>query len=87
MRWSSRQVLNHQLTLQRPAYKHLRLLAQVTREQPTIKIIANKAEHAVSAEAKVRQNDADDDHETDNIDDGIHAVPLITGGLFCAPDM
>ena len=42
---------------------------------------------AVSAEAKVRQNDADDDHETDDIDDGIHTVPLSTGGLFSASDV
>ena len=42
---------------------------------------------AVSAEAKVRQNDADDDHETDDIDDGIHTVPLSAGVLFCAPDV
>ena len=55
--------------------------------QQAMELIANKANHAISAEAKVRQNYADDDHETDDIDDGIHTVPLNAGVLFCAPDV
>ena len=35
---------------------------------------------AVSAEAEVRQNDADDDNQADDVDDGIHAVLLSVVG-------
>ena len=33
---------------------------------------------AVSAEAEIRQNDADDDNQADDVNDGIHAV-LMSG--------
>ena len=41
-----------------------------------MKIIATQVRDGASAETKIRQNDADDDNPADDIDDGIHDVPL-----------
>ena len=41
-----------------------------------MKIIATQVRDGASAETKIRQNDADDDNPADDIDDGLHDVPL-----------
>ena len=41
-----------------------------------MKIIATQVGYGASAEAEIRQDDADDDDQANDIDDGIHDVPL-----------
>ena len=52
------------------------LQAPVIRAQAAIKTIAIKCDDDASAETEVRQNDADDDNQANDVDDGIHEVLL-----------